>query len=118
MEAYNLYLKGSYALDRDDQTGYEEAVADFQQVLRMDPTFARAAVGLIGALIGQIEAVTRRAPRGRMFARLRSSLPDSTRNWRSRTGLWPCSISATTGIGRLWTGKPSSHSRSNRVTRT
>jgi tetratricopeptide (TPR) repeat protein len=55
MEAYNLYLKGSYALDRDDQTGYEEAVADFQQVLRMDPTFARAAVGLIGALIGQIE---------------------------------------------------------------
>jgi Flp pilus assembly protein TadD len=53
MEAYNLYLKGNHALDRDDQTGYEEAVADFQQVLRLDPTFARAAVGLSGALLGQ-----------------------------------------------------------------
>jgi TolB-like protein len=55
MQAYNIYLKGGHALDRNTQTSVEEAVADFQQALRLDPTFAPAALGLAGALFRQAD---------------------------------------------------------------
>ncbi len=41
-EAYNLYLRGRYAVDRFDQQGFDEAALYFQQALRLDPTFAVA----------------------------------------------------------------------------
>jgi len=42
-EAYDLYLRGIHALDRNDKEGVESAVASFQQVLALDPTSVGAA---------------------------------------------------------------------------
>ena len=44
--AYDLYLRGMHALDLVSQADLEEAIADFQQALRLDPTFSQAYVGL------------------------------------------------------------------------
>jgi TolB-like protein len=54
-EAYNIYLQGRHAVDRYDQSGFEEGVADFQQALELDPTFARAAVWLAWTYLVQSE---------------------------------------------------------------
>lgn len=45
-EAYALYLRGRSAYDRLDKSGLLEAVSDYQEALRLDPTFVRAAEGL------------------------------------------------------------------------
>ena len=42
-EAYNLYLRGRYALNRYDKDGFEEATRYFQQALELDPTSATTA---------------------------------------------------------------------------
>src|SRR5208283_140006 len=36
-EAYDLYLRGRHAFDRNDKEGFESAAAYFQQVLEIDP---------------------------------------------------------------------------------
>ena len=48
-EAYTVYLRGQYALDRIDQPGLEQAVSDFQRALELDPAFADAAASLANA---------------------------------------------------------------------
>jgi tetratricopeptide (TPR) repeat protein len=45
-EAYQFYLRGRHAFDRYDKDGDDEAAADFQKALDLDPTFANAAVYL------------------------------------------------------------------------
>lgn len=45
-EAYALYLRGRSAYDRGEYGSLHEAQADFEQVLALEPTFARAAEGL------------------------------------------------------------------------
>jgi tetratricopeptide (TPR) repeat protein len=45
-EAYALYLRGRSAYDRGEYASLHEAQADFEQVLAVEPTFARAAEGL------------------------------------------------------------------------
>ncbi len=45
-EAYNLYLLGRHALDRTDEEGFEEAIRDFQQALKLDSTSAATAAWL------------------------------------------------------------------------
>jgi TolB-like protein len=54
-EAYTLYLQGLHAIDRTDKSGAEQAVADFQKSLDLDPSFAAAAEALAGAyfVLGQ-----------------------------------------------------------------
>ncbi len=54
-EAYTLYLQGLHAFDRIDKSGAEQAVADFQRSLDLDPSFAAAAEDLAGAysVLGQ-----------------------------------------------------------------
>ena len=47
--AYDAYLRGLHVLDRMDQPGLEEAVADFQHARELDPAFAPAAEGLARA---------------------------------------------------------------------
>jgi serine/threonine protein kinase/TolB-like protein/Tfp pilus assembly protein PilF len=47
--AYDFYLRGLRALDHWSRKGTEEAVADFQRALDLDPRFAKAAVGLAAA---------------------------------------------------------------------
>jgi TolB-like protein/Flp pilus assembly protein TadD len=42
-EAYELYLRGLHGVNRFDQRGFEEAVADFRHALELDPSFASAA---------------------------------------------------------------------------
>jgi TolB-like protein/DNA-binding winged helix-turn-helix (wHTH) protein/predicted Zn-dependent protease len=42
-EAYNLYLRGRYALNRYDKDGFDEATRCFQQALELDPTSATTA---------------------------------------------------------------------------
>ena len=45
-EAYNLYLRGRYALTHFDKKGLDEAPRDFQQALDLDPTSAITAAWL------------------------------------------------------------------------
>jgi TolB-like protein/DNA-binding winged helix-turn-helix (wHTH) protein/Flp pilus assembly protein TadD len=45
-EAYNLYLRGRYALSRYDKEGFDEAARYFQQALDLDPTSATTAAWL------------------------------------------------------------------------
>jgi adenylate cyclase len=49
--AYDAYLRGLHVLDRMDQPGLEEAVANFQRAHDLDPAFAPAAEGLALARI-------------------------------------------------------------------
>jgi TolB-like protein/Tfp pilus assembly protein PilF len=49
--AYDAYLRGLHVLDRMDQPGLEEAVANFQHARELDPAFAPAAEGLARARI-------------------------------------------------------------------
>ncbi|HWS63354.1 MAG TPA: TIR domain-containing protein [Steroidobacteraceae bacterium] len=44
--AYNLYLRGLQAFDRNNHDGFEQAADLFQQALDLDPQFAAAASGL------------------------------------------------------------------------
>jgi TolB-like protein/Flp pilus assembly protein TadD len=48
-EAYDLYLRGRHAFDRQDKEGLESAAAYFQQVLELDPTSVLAAAWLADA---------------------------------------------------------------------
>jgi TolB-like protein len=45
-EAYDIYLRGLHAKEQFDQHGEEEAVADFQRALQLDPAFVEAAESL------------------------------------------------------------------------
>jgi len=54
-EAYTLYLQGRYALDRGDTAGYQEAQADLEQALALDPSFLPAAENLANAYAGATE---------------------------------------------------------------
>jgi TolB-like protein/DNA-binding winged helix-turn-helix (wHTH) protein len=45
-EAYDLYLRGLYAVDRNDVDELAAAVTFFQQAIDIDPTFSDAAVAL------------------------------------------------------------------------
>jgi tetratricopeptide (TPR) repeat protein len=44
--AYDAYLRGRHAADQFNQKGFEEAVDEYREALRLDPTFARAAAAL------------------------------------------------------------------------
>jgi TolB-like protein len=44
--AYDAYLRGRHATDRFNQRGFEEALDEYREALRLDPTFARAAAAL------------------------------------------------------------------------
>jgi len=46
LEAYNLYLKGTYFYQKMTQDGLEEASKYFKEALRKDPNFALAYIGL------------------------------------------------------------------------
>lgn len=48
-EAYNLYLKGQYFLNKRTIVGFHEAINYFQQATEKDPSDARAYAGLAGA---------------------------------------------------------------------
>ncbi len=50
-EALDAYLRGLQSLDRDTQEGAEAAVAQLQQALSLDPTFAPAAIALARAYV-------------------------------------------------------------------
>jgi adenylate cyclase len=46
MAAYQFFLRGRHAYDRSDKAGYEEAAANFQNALELEPSFADAAGAL------------------------------------------------------------------------
>ena len=49
-EVYENYLKGRFALDRSkSRAGIDEGIADFEEAIKKDPTFAPAYVGLANA---------------------------------------------------------------------
>jgi TolB-like protein/Tfp pilus assembly protein PilF len=52
-EAYDLYLRGSFARDRHDRDGVARAATYYQQALQLDPAFAEAAAGLAVAVYEQ-----------------------------------------------------------------
>ena len=45
-DAYDLYLRATFARDRHDRDGLAKAATYYQQALQLDPTFAEAAAGL------------------------------------------------------------------------
>jgi tetratricopeptide (TPR) repeat protein len=45
-EAYEEYLRALHASDRNDQPGFEEAIAHYRRALQLDPTLVDAAVAL------------------------------------------------------------------------
>jgi adenylate cyclase len=49
-EAYDAYLRGLHALERNDEQGFNEADAHFHRALEIDPGFAPAAEGVAWAL--------------------------------------------------------------------
>jgi TolB-like protein/Tfp pilus assembly protein PilF len=49
-EAYDLYLRGRYAFDRFDRSGFEAAAGHFQQALDLDPSLTCAADWLANTL--------------------------------------------------------------------
>ncbi len=49
-DAYDLYLRGRYLLDRRTPGVIRQAIADFEQAIAKDSTFARAYAGLSAAL--------------------------------------------------------------------
>jgi TolB-like protein/DNA-binding winged helix-turn-helix (wHTH) protein/Tfp pilus assembly protein PilF len=53
-EAYELYLKGQYFLNKRTMEGFEQAIDYFQQAIVKDPNYARAYTGLADsyALVG------------------------------------------------------------------
>jgi TolB-like protein len=63
-EAYDLYLRGLHADDRNDSEGADEAATLFQQALDRDPTFADAAARLAGAYISQVGVGSLAPPAG------------------------------------------------------
>jgi hypothetical protein len=40
VDAYRLYLRGRHAFDPYDKDGFDEAAADFQKALDLDPTYS------------------------------------------------------------------------------
>ena len=53
-EAYDLYLRGRHAYDRNDSEGADEAATLFQRALDRDPTFADAAAGLAATYVVKV----------------------------------------------------------------
>lgn len=53
-EAYTFYLRGRWALDRGDEKGLREAVADLEHSLALDPDSAEAAESLAWAYLSLI----------------------------------------------------------------
>jgi TolB-like protein/tetratricopeptide (TPR) repeat protein len=51
---YTLYLRGRHALDRQDESGFQEAQTDFEQALALDPSYIQAAEQLVKTLAGQV----------------------------------------------------------------
>jgi TolB-like protein/Tfp pilus assembly protein PilF len=49
-EVYESYLKGTFALDKENgRVGFEEGIGYFEEAIRRDPTFAPAYLGLANA---------------------------------------------------------------------
>ena len=53
-QAYDLYLRGLHAQDHYDRPGFEEAVADLQRAVELDPNFLPAAESLAFVLRNQV----------------------------------------------------------------
>lgn len=70
-EAYNLYLKGQYFLNKRTIEGFQEAIGYFRQATEKDPTYARAYAGLADSytLMGSFLA----SPPGRFAAQARAA---------------------------------------------
>ncbi len=79
LEAYNLYLKGQYFLNK--RTQLQQAISYFQQATEKDPNFARAYAGLADcyALLGPYsgDPPVEFAPQARAAALRASQLDDS-----------------------------------------
>jgi TolB-like protein len=54
-DAYDFYLRGLHAFDRNDKPGLEEAINDFQNALQLEPSLARADDALA---LAQLELVS------------------------------------------------------------
>ena len=52
LEAYDLFLRGTYLLDKGTKEGYEGAIEMYEQAIGIDPEFARAYSGLADAYVG------------------------------------------------------------------
>ncbi len=59
-EAYDAYLKGRYFFNRPSDDNLKKAIAQFEEAVRLSPTFAPAYSGTVGRLpLGRLQ---RRGP--------------------------------------------------------
>jgi len=82
IEAYDLYLRGLVAANREGREGVEDAIRYFERATRLDPTFAEAFAAwanLYVAVSGDTYAVKEVMPRARQLAARALELnPDSS----------------------------------------
>jgi adenylate cyclase len=84
-DAYDLYLRGRNAFDRQDPAGLEAATVYFQQALDLDPSFAAAAAYLAVTRICQVipgfvpkrDGLDRARKEAELAVRLDPNLPDA-----------------------------------------
>lgn len=69
--AYEAYLRARHAEDRFNQQGFEEALEDYREALRLDPQFARAAAAL--GLLQNLLAIWGYLPVDTAFSQARAS---------------------------------------------
>jgi adenylate cyclase len=89
-EAYDLYLRGLHALDRNDREGFEGAANYFQQALDLDPSFAAAATRVGQMRILHVEFGF--APAVETYERARHSLETAIR------------LDPDSGVAHAWLG--------------
>jgi adenylate cyclase len=89
-EAYDLYLRGLHALDRNDREGFEGAANYFQQALDLDPSFAAAATGVGQMRVLHVEMGF--APAVETYERARHSLETAIR------------LDPNSGVAHAWLG--------------
>ncbi len=51
IEAYQLFLKGRFSLNKRSKEGFDKAIGNFQSAVSLDPSFARAYAGLAEAYV-------------------------------------------------------------------
>lgn len=50
-EAYRLYLRGNFHLEKGNEDAFRKALADYQRAIEIDPTYAPAYAGMAGAYV-------------------------------------------------------------------
>ena len=103
-EAYDAYLKGRYFFNRPSDENLSKAIAQFEEAIRLDPSFAPAFSGLSDAYLwaGYNEGVlTASEARPKAKAAAEKAIAARRRRPPRRTPRWPFQALVRIRLGRL-----------------